>query len=147
MNFGSRRSLEDPELNLTPLIDVVFCLIIFFVVTTTFDDRSALNIQLPTASPSEALPVGEPLQVQIDAEGRYFIAGNEVLRRDAAALREALEQIAGDDRERSVILRADARTPHQAVVTAMDALGAVGFTKLSIATVPESEAASGTEGR
>ncbi len=146
MNFGSRRSLEDPELNLTPLIDVVFCLIIFFVVTTTFDDRSALNIQLPTASPSEALPVGEPLQVQIDAEGRYFIAGNEVLRRDGAALREALEQIAGDDRERSVILRADARTPHQAVVTAMDALGAVGFTKLSIATVPEGEAASGADG-
>lgn len=146
MNFGSRRSLEDPELNLTPLIDVVFCLIIFFVVTTTFDDRSALNIQLPTASPSEALPVGEPLQVQIDAEGRYFIAGSEVLRRDGAALREALEQIAGDDRERSVILRADARTPHQAVVTAMDALGAVGFTKLSIATVPEGEAASGADG-
>lgn len=147
MDFGSRRSLEDPELNLTPLIDVVFCLIIFFVVTTTFDDRSALNIELPTASPSEALPVGEPLQVQIDAEGRYFIAGNEVLRRDGAALREALEQIAGDDRERSVILRADARTPHQAVVTAMDALGAVGFTKLSIATVPESEAASSADGR
>lgn len=147
MNFGSRRSLEDPELNLTPLIDVVFCLIIFFVVTTTFDDRSALNIQLPTASPSEALPVGEPLQVQIDAEGRYFIAGNEVLRRDGAALREALEQIAGDDRERRVILRADARTPHQAVVTAMDALGAVGFTQLSIATVPESEAASAADGQ
>ena len=147
MDFGSRHSLEDPELNLTPLIDVVFCLIIFFVVTTTFDDRSALNIELPTASPSEALPVGEPLQVQIDAEGRYFIAGNEVLRRDGAALREALEQIAGDDRERSVILRADARTPHQAVVTAMDALGAVGFTKLSIATVPESEAASSADGR
>ena len=147
MDFGSRRSLEDPELNLTPLIDVVFCLIIFFVVTTTFDDRSALNIQLPTATPSEALPVGEPLQMQIDAEGRYFIAGNEVLRRDGSALREALEQIAGDDRERSVILRADARTPHQAVVTAMDALGAVGFTKLSIATVPESETAGGTDDR
>lgn len=146
MNFGSRRSMEDPELNLTPLIDVVFCLIIFFVVTTTFDDRSALNLQLPKAGPSEALPVGEPLQVQIDAEGRYFIAGNEVLRRDGAALREALQQIAGSDRERSVILRADARTPHQAVVTAMDALGAVGFTKLSIATLPEASDDRGGEG-
>jgi biopolymer transport protein ExbD len=139
MNLGSRRPVEEPELNLTSLIDVVFCLIIFFVVTTTFDDRSALNIQLPKAAPSESLPVGEPLQLQIDAEGRYFIAGNEVLRRDGAALREALQQIAGDDRERSVILRADARTPHQAVVTAMDALGAVGFTRLSIATLPDPE--------
>ncbi|WP_395791393.1 ExbD/TolR family protein [Aquimonas sp.] len=148
MNLGSRRPVEEPELNLTSLIDVVFCLIIFFVVTTTFDDRSALNIQLPKAAPSESLPVGEPLQLQIDAEGRYFIAGNEVLRRDGAALREALQQIAGDDRERSVILRADARTPHQAVVTAMDALGAVGFTRLSIATLPEApdDAASGDGG-
>lgn len=146
MNLGSRRPSEEPELNLTSLIDVVFCLIIFFVVTTTFDDRSALNIQLPKAAPSEALPVGEPLQMQIDAEGRYFIAGNEVLRRDGAALREALQQIAGDDRERSVILRADARTPHQAVVTAMDAVGAVGFTKLSIATLPESDPKGGEGG-
>lgn len=146
MNLGSRRPSEEPELNLTSLIDVVFCLIIFFVVTTTFDDRSALNIQLPKAVPSEALPVGDPLQVQIDAEGRYFIAGNEVLRRDGAALREALQQIAGDDRERSVILRADARTPHQAVVTAMDALGSVGFTKLSIATLPEADSAGSGSG-
>lgn len=139
MNIGQRRSsLEEPELSLTPLIDVVFCLIIFFVVTTTFDDRSAINIQLPRAAPSESLPIGEPLQLQINAEGRYFIAGNEVLRRDGAALREALQQFAGSDRERSVIIRADARTPHQAVVTAMDALGAVGFTRLSIATLPES---------
>jgi len=141
MNLGSRRASEDPELNLTSLIDVVFCLIIFFVVTTTFDDRSALNIELPTASPSEALPVAEPLQIQIDVEGRFFVAGNEVLRRDSASLQEALQQYAGGDRERSVILRADARTPHQSVVTAMDALGAVGFTKLAIATLPETEAA------
>jgi len=143
MNLGNRRPLEDPELNLTPLIDVVFCLIIFFVVTTTFDDRSALNIQLPQASPSQAVPVGEPLQLQIDAEGRYFVAGSEVLRRDGAALREAILQVAGDDRERSVIIRADARTPHQSVVTAMDALGAVGFTRLSIATLPETEGEDG----
>lgn len=139
MNLGSRRAPIEPEVGLTPLIDVVFCLIIFFVVTTTFDDRSALNIQLPTAAPSETLPVGEPLQLQIDVQGRFFIAGNEVLRRDGQALREALQQYAGTDRKRSVIIRADARTPHQAVVTAMDALGAVGFTKLSIATLPESE--------
>jgi biopolymer transport protein ExbD len=143
MNLGNRRPLEDPELNLTPLIDVVFCLIIFFVVTTTFDDRSALNIQLPQASPSQAVPVGEPLQLQIDAEGRFFVAGNEVLRRDGEALREAILQVAGDDRERSVIIRADARTPHQSVVTAMDALGAVGFTRLSIATLPEAEGEDG----
>ncbi|MBK9496060.1 MAG: Biopolymer transport protein ExbD [Alphaproteobacteria bacterium ADurb.BinA280] len=140
MKLGSSHATEEPELNLTSLIDVVFCLIIFFVVTTTFDDRSALNIVLPKAAPSETIPVGEPLQIQINAEGRYFIAGNEVLQRDIESLKTAITQVAGEDRERSVILRADGRTPHQAVVTAMDALGSLGFSKLSIATVSEESA-------
>ncbi len=147
MNFAGRQGMEEPELNLTSLVDVVFSLIIFFVVTTTFDDRSALNIVLPTAEPSETIPVGEPLQVQINAEGRYFIAGNEVLQRDVESLKTAITQIAGDDRERSVILRADGRTPHQAVVTAMDALGSLGFSKLSIATVSEDSSSAAETAR
>ncbi len=147
MKFSTHRAAEEPELNLTSLIDVVFCLIIFFVVTTTFDDRSALNIVLPKAAPSETIPVGEPLQIQINAEGRYFIAGNEVLQRDVESLKSAIQQIAGDDRERSVILRADGRTPHQAVVTAMDALGGLGFSKLSIATVSDESTPSTETGR
>ena len=147
MNFAGRQGMEEPELNLTSLVDVVFSLIIFFVVTTTFDDRSALNIVLPKAEPSETIPVGEPLQVQINAEGRYFIAGNEVLQRDVESLKTAITQIAGDDRERSVILRADGRTPHQAVVTAMDALGSLGFSKLSIATVSEDSSSAAETAR
>lgn len=91
--------------------------------------------------------MGEPLQVQINAEGRYFIAGNEVLQRDVESLKTAITQIAGDDRERSVILRADGRTPHQAVVTAMDALGSLGFSKLSIATVSEDSSSAAETAR
>ena len=80
---------------------------------------------------------GEPLTVLVDAEGRYFIGNNEVLKRDVGSLKEAIARVAGDDRKRPVVLRADARTPHQSVVTAMDALGQLGFTRLSIATTPE----------
>ena len=72
----------------------------------------------------------------IDRDGRYFIDNNEVLNPGLDTLSEAIERVAGDDRERPVSLRADAMTPHQSVVTAMDALGRLGFTRLSIATTP-----------
>lgn len=134
MNFGSGRAKDEVEINLTSLIDVVFCLIIFFVVTTTFDQRSAIKLQLPEAS-GVASEVSEPLIVVIDAEGRYFIGGNEVLQKDGPALREAILAVAGEGADRGVSLRADARTPHQSVVTALDVLGQLGYEKVSIATV------------
>jgi len=75
--------------------------------------------------------------IQIDAKGRYFVGANEVLKSDPASLREAIVRVAGDTRDQTVLLRADANTPHQAVVTAMDVLGKLGFGRLSIATAPE----------
>ena len=137
MNLGSRRAPDEPEINLVSLIDVVFCLIIFLVVTTSFDHRSALKLVLPQSQAVTDPAPGEPLTVLVDADGRFFIGSVEVLGRDTAALKEAIARVAGDDRERPVVLRADARTPHQSVVTAMDALGQLGFVKLSIATTPE----------
>ena len=140
MNLGSRRAPDEPEINLVSLIDVVFCLIIFLVVTTTFDHRSALKLVLPQSQAVTEPSPGEPLTLLVDADGRFFIGTSEVLGRDVAALTEAIGRVAGEDRERPVVLRADARTPHQSVVTAMDALGQLGFVKLSIATTPESPA-------
>ena len=136
MRIGSVRGNDELEVSLVPLIDVVLALIIFFVVTTTFQDRSALKIDLPEASGQVAETPKDPLVVVVDAEGRYFVGGSEVLRRDAASLREAIGKVAGDDKSRAVILRADGKTPHQSVVMAMDAIGQLGFSRLSIATVP-----------
>ena len=136
MRIGSVRPEEELEISLIPLIDVVLTLIIFFVVTTTFQDRSALKISLPEASGQPAETPKDPLLVVVDAEGRFFVGGSEVLRRDVRSLRESIGKVAGDDKERAVVLRADGKTPHQAVVTAMDAIGQLGFTRLSIATVP-----------
>lgn len=137
MKLASRANDIDPEINLTSLIDVIFVLIIFFVATTTFNQRSALKLQLPTAQAVAKQDPGEPLNVLVDAEGRYFIGENEVLKSDVGSLKEAIVAVAGQDRSMPVVLRADARTPHQSVITAMDALGQLGFVKLSIATTPE----------
>lgn len=139
MKLSSRQVPDEPEINLVSLIDVVFCLIIFLVVTTTFNQRSAMKLQLPTSQATAEVDPGEPLTILVDAEGRFFIGSNEVLKRDVGSLKEAIARTAGSDRKRPVVLRADARTPHQAVITAMDALGQLGFTRLSIATTPEAK--------
>ena len=137
MKLGSGRVPDEPEINLVSLIDVVFCLIIFLVVTTTFDHRSALKIVLPTTQSSAEVEAAEPLTILVDADGRFFIGSNEVLKRDATSLKEAIARVAGSDRARPVVVRADARADTQALITAMDALGQLGFTRISIATTPE----------
>lgn len=128
---------DEPEINLVPLIDVILVLIIFFVITTTFDARSTLQLQLPSATADTTTTETTVLSVLINAEGRYFVGNREVLRTDLDALKQVLLEVGGEERSRPVLLRADARTPHQAVVTALDALGQLGFRRISIATAPE----------
>jgi len=137
MRMGDRRTLDEPHIDLVPLIDVILVLIIFFVVTTTFDARSVLQIQLPTASQHHDTDPPRTLGVLVNAQGRYFINNQEVLRTDVESLKQTIIQVAGADRDQTVLLRADARTPYQAVVTAQDALSQLGFKRIAIATAPE----------
>lgn len=135
MRIRDHRASDEPEINLVPLIDVILVLIIFFVVTATFDARSGLKLELPRAN-GEASDSAPALSVLVNAEGRYFVGDNEVLRNDVESLKQALADAAGTDRDRQVLLRADARTPHQSVVTAYEALGQLGFKRVVIATAP-----------
>ena len=137
MRIRDFREDDTPEINLIPLIDVVLCLIIFFVVTTTFESRSVLNLQLPRAQGETAQTETTVLDVLVNADGRYFVGDREALRTDLESLKRTIVEVAGDERERRVLLRADARTPHQSVVTALDALGQLGFHDNSIGTAPE----------
>ncbi|QNN46992.1 biopolymer transporter ExbD [Thermomonas brevis] len=137
MRIADRRDDDIPEINLVPLIDVVLCLLIFFVVTTTFDARSVLKLELPRADGQPAETKAQPLGILINADGRYFVGDREVLRTDVESLKQALREVAGDDRQRTVLIRADARTPWQAVVTAYDALAQLGFRKVANATAPQ----------
>ena len=136
MRIRDFRKDDEPEINLIPLIDVVLCLVIFFVVTTTFDTRSVLKLELPRADGQPSPAQTKTLSVLVNAEGRYFIEDRESLRTDVDSLKRTIAEVAGDNRDRGVLLRADARTPHQAVVTALDALGQLGFRHSAIATAP-----------
>lgn len=137
MRIRDHRDDDIPHIDLVPLIDVILVLIIFFVVTTTFDARSVLKLELPHArgEASEAQP--RTLAVLVNAQGRYFVGDAEVVRTDVDSLKQALRDAAGERRDAPVLLRADARTPYQSVVTAYDALGQLGFTRIHLATAPE----------
>ena len=136
MRIASGRREEDFEINVIPLIDVMLTLLMFFVMTTTFVQHSSMKVTLPEASATEQARDEHNLTIIVDADGRFYIDNNEVLNPGLDTLKEAILRIAGDDRARPVILRADARTQHQAVITAMDALGQLGFDRLSLATTP-----------
>jgi biopolymer transport protein ExbD len=138
MRIGASRQ-EDFEINVISLIDVMLTLLMFFVMTTTFVQHSTMKVVLPEASEVVQDTPSAPLVVMIDASSRYYVDNSEVLNPSVERLKEAISRIGGDDRERAVVLRADAMTPHQAVVTAMDALGQAGFTHMSIATTPATE--------
>ncbi|TDJ31952.1 MAG: biopolymer transporter ExbD [Gammaproteobacteria bacterium] len=131
---------EEPEVSMTALIDVVFLLLIFFMVSTTFDRFSQLHVDLPKASADAEQTVDpDTIEIIIDASGRFFIGQNELFDATSQTLRNELAKAAGQRRDQVITIRADARTPHQAVVTAMDAAGRLGFTKLRIATVRAAE--------
>jgi biopolymer transport protein ExbD len=137
MRFARSASAHDEfEINVISLIDVMLVLLMFFVMTATFEKQSLMKVVLPDAETKPVAGAAEALVVMVDRDGRFFVGANEVLNPSLATLKEAISREAGEDRERPVTLRADGRTPHQAVVTAMDALGQLGFAKLSIATVP-----------
>ena len=129
-----RQPREELDLNLTPLIDVVFLLLIFFMVSTTFQKESEISLQLPRASTEPPESVPENLEIVIDAAGAFYVNDQELLKRDVESLQGAIYELAGGDRDLPVTIRADAQTPHQAVVTAMDAAARLGMLRLSIAT-------------
>ncbi|HVT33787.1 MAG TPA: biopolymer transporter ExbD [Rhodanobacteraceae bacterium] len=136
MRIASARRDDDFEINVISLIDVMLTLLMFFVLTTTFVQHARMKITLPQATTAEQAGQSESLTIMIDRDGHYYVDNNEVLNPALDTLSEAILRVAGDDHDRPVILQADAMTPHQAVITAMDALGRLGFTRLSIATTP-----------
>ena len=125
---------DEPEVNLTPLIDVVFLLLIFFMVSTTFEQQSRIQIELPEATASPEEIEEESIEIIIDAQGRYFIGEEQVVNTELKTLKSAISKVVGDRGTVPVTIRADASTPHQAVITALDATSQLGLTHISLAT-------------
>jgi biopolymer transport protein ExbD len=132
---------EEPEVNLTSLIDVVLLLLIFFMVTTSFVRETEIRMQLPEAQAEARLANQDSLEITVTADGNYLVDGREIVNRRPDTLRRALVRIAGESREQQIVIRADARVSHQSVVTAMDVAGRLGFVRINIATVEHGTAA------
>jgi len=134
------RPRERIEINLTSLIDVVFLLLIFFMVSTTFDRFSELQIKLPEADGEMAESDPSVLELVIDSDGRYYIDREQVLNTELETLKRALAKTAPAGRDVPLVINADARTPHQAVITAMDAARQIGLMQISFVIKEPGEA-------
>ncbi len=136
MKFRRRRR-EQVEINLASLIDVVFILLLFFVVSTTFTRETRMQVDLPEAAsgtPPEQSELKQ-LEVVISAEGGISLNGQALIKNDLDNLMAALQKESGGDNSLPLTISADAKTSHQSVVTAMDAAGKLGFAHLRITTV------------
>ena len=139
MNLKPQRR-ESPEINLAPLIDVVFLLLIFFMVSTTFKrEHTPLKVDLPQASAKKEAMPPKSVELTINREGQYYIGNRKVINSKVSTLVRALSKATGGDTRRPLVIRADARTEHQYVVRAMDAARQLGIVNLSIATVRAKE--------
>jgi len=137
MNLGRRSTRnDDPEINVTSFIDVLLLLLIFFMLATTFVDQGRINLRLPDASVKVDAATPKPtLEVGVSVNGTYSVNGKELVNTSADTLSAAIIKEVGNDHEHTVLIRADARTTHQSVVTAMDVLGRLGFKTISMATI------------
>lgn len=129
-----RQSQQEVSVNLTPLIDVVFLLLIFFMVSTTFTRETELQIDLPEAEGTEAEQENERIVVEISADGVYSINGERLEGVERETLNERIQSVAEGNTELPFIITADADARHELVVRAMDVAGSLGFTGLSIST-------------
>ena len=133
MKFESSSPVEEVNVNLTPLIDVVFLLLIFFMVSTTFDTTSKLKIKLPEASQNEDRQQANALNLLIDSNGEFFLNSRKLANNKHATLTAALQRSLTDGKL-PIIIQSDADSPVQSLVTAMDVVGQLGLTQVSIAT-------------
>lgn len=133
MNF-KRQNREEVAVNLTPLIDIVFLLLIFFMVSTTFTKENHLSIDLPEATAEAVNAPIQALEILISASGEYSVNDQSLVNAQLQTLKRALQKMLGERDSAPVIITADAKTPHEAVVKAMDAAGQLGLVNLSITT-------------
>jgi len=133
MNFRPNPR-EELNLDITPLIDVVFLLLIFFMVSTTFDHESEVNITLPKASKEISQARPDAINVAIDAQSRIFVNEKELLNSQISTIKEALYDIAADLEDAPIIISADEETPYQIVIRTMDAARQLGLIKITFAT-------------
>jgi len=141
VKFRDSNSEEEPQLNITPLIDVVFLLLIFFMVSTTFSKENQLRIKLPESSEtSEQVQPPSFVEIQISADGQYAVQSSKeatakpLVNNAEETLMRAIELAAKGNKDLDVAIRADRKTPHESVIRAMDAARRLGLTRITFVT-------------
>ena len=134
VQFRTESAEDEAGVNLTPLIDVVFLLLIFFMVSTTFDTTSEIKIQLPEASANQLPNQNDKITILIDPRGNFYLNGKRLKNKRPDLLLLELHRLAGADKQIPVVIQSDANSPVQSMITAMDVVGQVGLPRLSIAT-------------
>jgi biopolymer transport protein ExbD len=134
MNLRGTRAREDPEINFIPLIDVLLVILIFLMVTTTYQRIAELQITLPEASADPSKERPKEINVGIDAQGRYVIDRNVFTFTTVNAMADLLKRVAGDAKDPVVIINADAQATHQSVVHVMEAARQAGLLHITFAT-------------
>lgn len=133
MKFQRSKRVE-PGIDITPFVDVVFLLVIFFMVSTTFTKESRLTLQLPTADVAPTEAPEQSIEISVDREGGYAINGIALVNRQRDTLVRGLRELAAGNTDTPLTISADGKASHQAVVTAMEAAGNAGFAHLNITT-------------
>lgn len=138
MRFSTARR-PDPLVDITPMIDIVFQLVLFFMVSTTFKTSSGIQVDLPRSSQEVVVAEQDDLQILMTLDGTTYLNDTEVT---TEALKRSLEEVATADINRLVVIKADTGVEHGRVVEVMDLARGLGLTRLAIATEPDESAGS-----
>ena len=131
MNLRPRRS-EPPRVDITPLIDVVFLMLIFFMVSTTFDKQTQLKVELPSATTTDTSEKpAEKIEITIDAKGDFYVNERELVKQDAETLRRSMQKIADGRSDLPVIVSGDRNAPLQSMMTVLDVAAQLDLVHLS----------------
>lgn len=128
------KNRRDLTVNLTPLIDVVFLLLIFFMVSTSFTRETQIELKLPKATGEPLETDYEMVEISIDSNGHYYVNKQSLINTQINTLRKAIVKVSNGDTNLPLIISADAKAPYQSVITAMDAAGQEGFANIQMAT-------------
>jgi biopolymer transport protein ExbD len=132
--------VEPIEINLTPMIDCLLFLVVFLLLSTTFNKYSRLNLVLPQATGVPEAEQKKAIEIAVNAAGRYTVNGQDLAGDGEAELSAAIRQASGNDHQRPIVLAADGKATHQSVVRVMDVVGKLGFMNLNISTrIPAGE--------
>ncbi|MGZ8174178.1 MULTISPECIES: ExbD/TolR family protein [Methylobacter] len=139
-----RKKRENVDITLISMIDVLFVLLLFFMVSTSFNQHTEVNIKLPEAEGSAAEEHPKTVSLMIDADGIYSLVGDDglshqLIDQNRAGLKQELSKLAENSKDVPFIINADDKTPNKAVMTALDIAGQVGFSHITFATLHPTE--------